>query len=430
MGLRRRHSRPTGAPSIELVRYLNAEPVFIVGCVRSGTSAMMAALRDGAGIRGFNEGVLAQLLPGLLSAVHRHYSSHHQKPMMNMLGSVPETFLATGIKNVFGKAFIETMGEGRWLDKTPGGPTIIAACPSLLEMFPNAKFVFCRRRGIENVLSRQRKFQDRDFKTHCEGWASTMAAWQGMAPQLGNAAIAIDQREMGLEPDLVSAKLADFLVLSTEQRRGIIGVLRNRRLEQTRAVQDVVPIRLKDTGWSTGEQETFRRVCGSMMAAFGYDLGEELVKKGSSKRLAYQFFVPIANDIVQRENIADRKACRPVNATRFKIDPNPHAAPPAALRHRMVRMEDFRHFSAKLRAVGKGAADSDGLVFRFALERSDDHSLVFAAEQIVKAGPPSAWICGLPSLSGEYDAILSVRPVSDLASGAQISGLWIDAQLA
>src|SRR3954468_4848303 len=98
-----------------------------MGSVRSGTSAMMAALRDGAQIRGFNEGVFAHLLPSLLSVVQSHYSDHQQKPM-TMLGSVTEEFLATSIKNLFGAAFIETMGEGRWLDKTPGGAAIVAAC--------------------------------------------------------------------------------------------------------------------------------------------------------------------------------------------------------------------------------------------------------------------------------------------------------------
>src|SRR5688572_12819149 len=123
---------------------------------------MMAALRDGAQIRGFNEGVLAHLLPTLMSDVQQHYLRHNEKPS-TMLGSVPEEFLTTGIKNLFGRAFIETMGTGRWLDKTPGGAKIVETCPSLLEIFPNATFIFCKRRGIENVLSRQNKFKGGNF---------------------------------------------------------------------------------------------------------------------------------------------------------------------------------------------------------------------------------------------------------------------------
>src|SRR5688572_26739831 len=98
---------PRGVAAVDLVRYPQALPVFIIGSVRSGTSAAMDALRDGAGIPGFNEGVLAQLMPVLLSSIDRHYSSFLQK-QTTMLGSVRKDFLSNGIKNLFGKAFIET----------------------------------------------------------------------------------------------------------------------------------------------------------------------------------------------------------------------------------------------------------------------------------------------------------------------------------
>ncbi len=170
-------------------------PTFVIGSVRSGTSAVMASLRQGAGLPGFNEGVLAHLLPRLLSDVQHHYAEHHQH-QGTMLGSVPEEFLTTGIKNLFGKAFVETMGPAVGLDKTPGGPSMVEACPSLLEIFPKATFIFCKRRGIENVLSRQNKFKGRPFERDCNEWAQTMEAWLQTAPLLGQSAIAIDQADM------------------------------------------------------------------------------------------------------------------------------------------------------------------------------------------------------------------------------------------
>jgi hypothetical protein len=411
-------------PTNELVRYREALPVFIIGSVRSGTSAMMAALRDGAEIPGFNEGVLAQLLPGLLATVHQHYSSHHQKPV-TMLGSVSEDYLITGIKNLFGTAFIKTMGEGRWLDKTPGGAAAVAACPDLLDIFPNARFVFCQRRGIENVLSRQNKFRGKAFENHCQGWAATMESWLDTAPRLGDSALAIDQRGMALEPEVVSGRLENLLELSAEQRDGIVRVLRNRRLEQTRAAQDDIPISLKDTGWSESEQETFRRICGPMMEAFGYSTSQD----SSISKPTYQFFVPVTDGIALRENIAERSACRAVNATCFKIHPNPHGMPAAALRHRMIEIGRFHKFSAQLQASGRGRSDDNALIFRFSLERSADGASVFEAEQIVNAGAPAEWVCALPPLVGLHDAVLSVRPISDDATMQRVSGLWTDARL-
>src|SRR6185503_15022510 len=104
---------------------------------------------------------------------------------------------------------------------------------SLLEILPNAKFIFCKRRGIENILSRQTKFAG-DFEAHCQGWAFTMQAWLETAPQLGNSAIMVDQREMAVQPESAAGRIAEFLDLSAEQRDGVVRVLRDRRLEQTR----------------------------------------------------------------------------------------------------------------------------------------------------------------------------------------------------
>jgi hypothetical protein len=383
----------------------------------------MDALRDGAGIPGFNEGVLAQLMPVLLSSIDRHYSSFLQK-QTTMLGSVRKDFLSNGIKNLFGKAFIETMGEGRWLDKTPGGAGMVAACPTFLEIFPNARFIFCKRRGIENVLSRQRKFPDDPFESHCRGWAATMEAWLEVEPRLGAHAIAVDQRDMALEPARVSAELAAFLDLTAEQRAGVLEALRGKRLQQTRPAQDDVPVRIEDTGWTETERETFQTVCGPMMKAFGYDKEEHGAPRQPS---VYRFFVPIADGIAVRENVSSRRACRSLDATRFKIEPNPFGAPPAAIRHRMIEMKQFRQFSAKLRNVGKDEQRTS-LIFSFALERSSDRSRAFAAERTVEPGSPEFWQCELPHLEGPHDAILSVRPASAGADGP-LRALWTDAQL-
>jgi hypothetical protein len=386
---------------------------------------MLHALRDGAGIRGFNEGVLAHLMPVLLNAVDNHYRTFIQKPT-TMLGSVPREFMEAGIKNLFARAYMETMGAGRWLDKTPGGAQMVNACPALLEIFPAAKFIFCRRRGIENVLSRQRKYPDRTLEVHCNGWANTMQAWIAVRPALTDCAVEVDQRDMATRPEAVADSVGALLRLAPAESEGLLRVLRDHRPEQTGPAQDETPIDLSDTGWSLEEQETFRRICGPMMQAFGYGTGDE----GSARRSAgYRFFVPVAEGPAEAENVALRKACRALDASHFSIVPNRYGEPAAGIRYKMIELDHMRRFSARLRVSGSEADVAEGLVFEFRIEHSHDRSRVFSAEQIVQAGHPAEWRCDLPPLRGAFDTILSVRPISQLEPRARVAGVWIDAQL-
>jgi hypothetical protein len=386
---------------------------------------MLHALREGAGIRGFNEGVLAHLMPVLLDAVDTHYRTFIQKPT-TMLGSVPREFIEAGIKNVFARAYVETMGTGRWLEKTPGGPQMVKACPVLLEIFPAAKFIFCRRRGIENILSRLRKYPDRTLEAHCNGWAKTMQTWIAVRPALGDRAVEVDQRDMATRPEAVADTVSTLLRLAPAESEGVLRVLRGHRPEQTRPAQDETPISLSDTGWSLEEQETFRRICGPMMQAFGYGTGDE---GGARQNAGYRFFVPVAKATAETENVAVRKACRALDASRFSIAPNRYGEPAAGIRYKMIELDQVRRFSARLQVSGSEADVAEGLVCEFKIERSDDRSRVFAAEQIIEAGHPAEWQCDLPALRGAFDVVLSVRPVSERQSHARLAAIWIDAQL-
>src|SRR5579862_3817835 len=173
-------------------------PLFILGPARSGTSAITLGLLESASYVGAGEGHLLSLAHGLLSFIDQHYQR---------AGSDPNTTLARIEKDAFHKlirrAFVHVATQlfpaPRWLDKTPT-VEMVRASVLMRELWPNARFLFMKRRVIENVLSRQRKFPHDTTESHYSDWAAVMTAWLGARDSLGSATLEIDHRQLIVEP--------------------------------------------------------------------------------------------------------------------------------------------------------------------------------------------------------------------------------------
>jgi hypothetical protein len=115
------------------------QPIFLIGCPRSGTSLLYAILQNSPELAG---------LPGeghiLWESLH-HPKYHGWES--NALG--PEH--AKQLDRDFAYAAIRAIARGRrFLDKTPKNSLRI---PYLTALFPDADFIFLRRRGADNVNS-------------------------------------------------------------------------------------------------------------------------------------------------------------------------------------------------------------------------------------------------------------------------------------
>jgi hypothetical protein len=121
---------PIGPPS---------HPIFLIGCPRSGTSLLYAILRRSPELAG---------LPGEGHVLWE--SLHHPKYHgweSNALGAEH----ATKRDRNFFYATIRAISRGRrFLDKTPKNSLRV---PYLAALFPDADFIFLRRRGADNVNS-------------------------------------------------------------------------------------------------------------------------------------------------------------------------------------------------------------------------------------------------------------------------------------
>jgi Sulfotransferase family len=251
-------------------------PVIVLGAARSGTSAMAQALTTSGSYEGFEEGHFLDLLQPMLRSVADFYAARAEEwspERSTLIGNVPQRFIVDGVQHIFIQAARHAFPSGRWVDKTPR-PSMINVAPSLREIWPNARFIFMRRRAIENLESRLRKFPNTDFETHCREWALVIQNWYAIADQLKGAALEVDQLYLARNPTAVTSTLRDFLRLSDESANRIAQALANDQPERTEshfgAIADI-----KNLGWSSQQVEIFRSVCGEAMRLAGYSEGSD-----------------------------------------------------------------------------------------------------------------------------------------------------------
>jgi hypothetical protein len=246
-------------------------PVFVLGSARSGTSAMARALLKIERYRGYEEGHMLDLLAHWVERLGKFYALKYDETLPGrntMIEQVPIGFFLDGLNHIFVELIRQLLGEGHWIDKTPNSDTIYLA-PRFLEIWPNARFVFMRRRALENLASRARKFPEYNFATNCQEWKSAMEAWLSVRDQLRGAAIEVDQMYLSRHPQEVADQLRVLLDLDEVETRVIAQSFAHDRPQRTAATLDNV-LDLNTMDWAEPWIAEFNRVCGPLMEQFGY----------------------------------------------------------------------------------------------------------------------------------------------------------------
>jgi Sulfotransferase family len=253
-------------------------PVFILGPARSGTSAVTLALLESGSYVGTGEGHLMPLAHELLSVIDEHY---------RRVGIDGNTALRRVSSDAFQKlvrrAFVKLASElfptPRWLDKTPT-VEMVRASVLMQELWPNARFIFMKRRVIENLLSRRRKFPDGTTESHYSDWTAVMAAWLAVRDQLGGAALEIDHRQLVVDPQEVASLIAAFLELEKPAAARLTDYLSQSRPEQTDGNFGAT-YTTGHLGLDEFEVRRMMEVCDPMMRAFGYGYGDSYYDAGA-----------------------------------------------------------------------------------------------------------------------------------------------------
>lgn len=235
--------------------------VFILGSPRSGTSELGDTLAKVLGLPWLGEGHAAPLFAKAAEAL-----TGDSKSQNGFVRLVAEQNLRQVAIDTARIAYYAVHASGSFLDKTPGH-AMISASPFLLECFPDAYFIFLRRNGISNILSRMAKFGG-NFDHHCADWAATMREWIKVKELLPHY-LEIEQERMLDDPDSVANKVSSYLNVA-DRGDSIVQFLRSGTRERTGA--GIGRSRLSQTDWPADKIQRFKQICGPMMEAFSYEL--------------------------------------------------------------------------------------------------------------------------------------------------------------
>ena len=264
-----------------------ARPVFILGPARSGTSALALALLKSGHYEGHGEGHLLPLAKRLLTTVDAYYDAYQAGHEVR--GSSDTRMRAThgaAFQRMVRRGFVQltraTYPSGRWIDKTPTAEMVRAA-PLMQEMWPHARFIFLKRRVIENILSRRRKFPGDTLENHYLDWVDVLSAWLQVRGSLGAAAMEVDQLDLAQQDEAqhgagAAAAIAGFLELPDAAAARFRAALATDRPEQTGKLGAVGT--LDGLGLPPDGRRGLVAACGRVMSEYGYSYGADY-RRGS-----------------------------------------------------------------------------------------------------------------------------------------------------
>ncbi len=254
-------------------------PAFIVGSPRSGTSALVLAL-EAVGYHGYKEGNFLPLIGIIDRIIDNHFNQSGRSNPNFLTAHIDRAQLKDRIDCIFKEFQDSAHPYPLWFDKS-GHAEMITAIPVLRRFWPDSVYIFCKRRAIENVASRLKKFPGLDFERHCAGWARFMSSWRSVRTGLpAEVYVEVDQQDLIRETDATCARITDLLHLRPEHMRTLITTLKSRRPQETSKGSAAQLHSLESIGWSEAQLAIFNRYCGPEMEAYGYSGGSEYYVKG------------------------------------------------------------------------------------------------------------------------------------------------------
>ncbi len=161
---------------------------------------------------------------------------------------------------------------GNVVDKTPSLDAV-RAVPFIHQTFPNARFVFCYRRALENVESRLRKWPAVAFETHCSEWGEIMSTWRRVRAELEPHQFwEVEIHRLFLDPTGEAIRLRNLVGGVEDDVAVIRDTLTEEKPSMIAGSEVGRVLDLDSMSWSSHQRTTFLKFCQTELDWWGYTL--------------------------------------------------------------------------------------------------------------------------------------------------------------
>jgi hypothetical protein len=237
---------------------VSIKPVFVVGSPRAGTTAVGNALRVALGAKNYGEHHFLFLANKLENTVNDYFASYHTRnDSGTFLNDVSPALVFAKISQQIKDLYCSWQPGEYFVDKTPGR-NMLESITTIQKIWPEAIYIFCKRRAYENVKSRLIKFPHLSTEQHAKQWVEVMALWRGIKKFLSEESyVEIDQSELQRESN-------DFLsfidvYFDEDVRNKIIWFLNNNSPQKS------------DYSEISVDKEKILKICREEMELWGYE---------------------------------------------------------------------------------------------------------------------------------------------------------------
>ena len=252
--------------------------VFVVGSPRSGTTVVGNAIQRGLQSRAHGESHMAELFQSLTEQASQYVESSAAAQNKGTLAwEVPAIMIKAQLLESFRAIYASFYPQKIIVDKTPGNK-MLESLPLLFQVYPNAKVIYCQRRGLENVASRLRKFPGATFEQHCKQWATSVNIWRRSMRKISDMLVInkpwfveVEQFRLACSPEQELEKVVELLALKRPAKARMLRYI-NEASPQKTGLSPAHAETFESLDWSPEQQQIFMQWCGDAMTNCGYSL--------------------------------------------------------------------------------------------------------------------------------------------------------------